>query len=82
LEAERILKKAEVILKQDNISNYKDFYLQHLGKLFFDKGDFKNALTCFEKAMQLRIKKESAELISSTQFAIEITKSRIRGEHS
>jgi len=75
-EAETILQKAEEILKGDNFTNYEDFYFQHLGKLFFDKDDFKSALSCFEKALQLRIKKGDRELIASTEFAIEITRRR------
>ncbi len=77
-EAWDILKKAEQILLANQFIDYQDFYLQHLGKLFFDKGEYEKALECFEKAHVLRIKKANPELISSTEFALEVTKQKMK----
>lgn len=73
-----ILKKAEQILLTHQFMDYQDFYFQHLGKLFFDKDEYEKALECFEKALSLRIKKANSELISSTEFALEITKQKLK----
>jgi len=77
-EALDTLKKAEKILLTHKFMEYQDFYLQHLGKLFFDKSDYKMALACFEKALALRIKKDNPDLISSTEFALKVTKQKLK----
>lgn len=77
-EAWTLLKKAENTLLKNNFVDYQDFYLQHLGKLYFDKNDYKEALSCFEKTLLLRKKKKNPELISSTEFAIEIAKKNLK----
>lgn len=76
-QAHDLLKKAEIIISTHSIFEYEDFYLQHLGKLYFDNAKFKNACECFEKALVLRTKKANPELISSTEFALKITKQKI-----
>jgi tetratricopeptide (TPR) repeat protein len=76
-EANDLLKKVEAIISTHSIFEYEDFYLQHLGKLYFDKTEFKSACECFEKALILRTKKANPELISSTEFALKITKQKI-----
>ncbi len=55
------------------LSEYKDFALQHLGKLYFDTKDYQNALNFFNDALKLRQLKKNQELIESTQFAIDRT---------
>ena len=76
-QAYELLKKAEKIISTHSIFEYEDFYLQHLGKLYFDKAEYKNACECFEKALGLRVKKANPELISSTEFALKITKQKM-----
>lgn len=73
-EANELLKKVETIILNHSILEYEDFYLQHLGKLYFDKTEYKIACECFEKALVLRRKKGNPELISSTEFALKIAK--------
>ncbi len=72
------LKKAEKILTSHSIHDYQDFYSQHLGKFYFDKGEYKKALECFKDALDLRKKKGNPELISSTKFALKITKQKLK----
>lgn len=72
-----ILKKAEKILSSHPIHDYHDFYTQHLGKFYFDKGEYQKALECFKDALDSRIKKGNPELIASTEFALKITKQKI-----
>lgn len=76
-EALDLLNKAKKLISTHSFFDYEDFYLQHLGKLYFDKGDYRNALECFEKALKLRIGKANPELISSTELALKITKQKI-----
>lgn len=76
-EANDLLKKVGTMISTYSFFEYEDFYLQHLGKLYFDKTEYKNAYECFEKALVLRTKKANPELISSTEFALKITKQKI-----
>ena len=76
-EAHELLLKVEKSISTHSFFDYEDFYLQYLGKFHFDKGNYTNALQCFEKALTLRIKKANPELISSTEFALKITKQKI-----
>lgn len=76
-ECERALEKVKKILDQEGYFDYQDFYFQHLGKLYFDRGEFENAIFCFEKALELRVAKKDIDLISSTEFAIKITKAKL-----
>lgn len=76
-EAYVLLNKVERLISTHCFFDYEDFYLQHLGKFYFDKNDYKNAIECFEKALRLRLKKNNSELISSTEFALKITKQKI-----
>ncbi len=76
-EAHDLLNKVESVLALNQFTEYQDFYFQHLGKLYFDKGDYELALHNFEKAFSIRVKKQNAELISSTSFAIKSTKQKL-----
>lgn len=76
-QSHNLLKKVEKIILTHSIFEYEDFYLQHLGKLYFDKTEYKMACECFEKALLLRIRKANPELISSTEFALKIAKQKI-----
>lgn len=53
--------------------NYRDFTLQHLGKLYFNLGAFDQAMECFEEALALRVVKEDDALIDSTEKAMQAT---------
>ena len=52
-------------------TQYKDFALQHLGKLLAEKGLYDEAQECFLKALILRQKKGDQTLIDSTQNALD-----------
>lgn len=52
-------------------AQYKDFALQHLGKLLAEKGLYAEAQECFEGAMVLRQQKGQQDLIESTQNALD-----------
>ena len=66
-----------LINSNPSLSGYKDFALQHFGKLFFDIKEYQNALNFFNEAMELRKLKKNEELIQSTEFAIKITLKKI-----
>lgn len=73
-EAEQIIEGVlDMCEKLEKVSFYKDFALQHLGKLNFDLGEYEIALVYFEKALVLRKIKGDQELIESTNFAISMT---------
>lgn len=76
-EARKILLMVEKSISINLFFDYEDFYFQHLGKLFFDQNDFKNAYAYFEKALKLRLKKNIPELISSTEWALKITEQKM-----
>jgi tetratricopeptide (TPR) repeat protein len=77
-EAEQILDDIlDMCEKLDGVSFYKDFALQHLGKLNFDLGEYDIAFAYFEKALILRKIKGDQELIESTNFAISVTASKL-----
>lgn len=77
-EASLTLQRARDILNQNSFPDYEDFYFQHKGKFHFDKGEFKEALSHFEKALEIRAKKNNSELISSTELAIQRTKKKMK----
>jgi tetratricopeptide (TPR) repeat protein len=55
------------------LSQYKDFALQHMGKCLLELGEFDHALMRFEEALDLRRKKGDQELILATETAIVLT---------
>ena len=52
---------------------YLDFAYQHAGKCKFDRKQYEAALSYFEAALLLRMSKLDQSLVSSTQYAIDIT---------
>lgn len=76
--AKDLLLKAEKILKEQGFTEYQDFYFQHFGKLEFDQGHLSEALVYFEKSLALRKIKADPELLASAEFALKITKGRIK----
>ena len=77
-EALEKLNRAEALLSQNQFTEYEDFFNQHKGKLYFDKGEYAQALKHFEKAMSLRVGKNDLELVASTDLAIKITKLKLQ----
>ena len=60
-----------------DLKDYKDFALQHLGKLHFDMQNYRKALDFFYEAFELRKIKNEPDLLDSTLLAIRITESKI-----
>ncbi|MEC2921586.1 hypothetical protein [Bacillus tropicus] len=67
---------AELLQTLPDLPAYEDFFYQHYGKSKLDEGDFHTALTCFQKALQIRLQKGNEELIHSTTLCIEHCMSR------
>lgn len=59
------------------LKDYKDFALQHLGKLHFDMQNYRKALDFFYEALEVRKIKNEPDLLDSTLLAIRITESKI-----
>ncbi len=57
--------------------DYKDFALQHLGKLYFDTRRYESAIECFREALKIRESKADVELIESTQLALNASLKRM-----
>ncbi|WP_131100895.1 hypothetical protein [Bacillus sp. SYJ] len=66
----------ELLQTLPDLPAYEDFFYQHYGKSKLDKGHFQTALTCFQKALQIRLQKEDEELIHSTKLCIAYCMSR------
>lgn len=74
---EGFLQLIELCTQNKSLHNYLDFIFQHYGKLQFKQNQLKQALENFNKALELRLKKNDSNLIDSTQSAIRACKSRI-----
>jgi hypothetical protein len=66
----------EMAERHPELKEVEDFAWQHLGKLKFDEGDMKAATDCLNRALELRKKKGIKELIDSTEFALNIIRSK------
>ena len=76
--AEKILREFLIKSSEDKIlAEYKDFYYQHLGKCFFDQSMFSDARDYFLKALDIRLTKNSKELLDSTNFALKVVQQKI-----
>ena len=60
----------ELLQTLPDFPTYEDFFYQHYGKSKLDEGDFHTTLTCFQKALQVRLQKGDEELIHSTKLCI------------
>lgn len=60
-----------------SLERYRDFIYQHKGKILFDLKNYSDALSYFNKALEIRIKKNDIELIESTKIAIQKTSYRL-----
>ena len=56
---------------------WKDFVLQHRGKMFFDQQRYREALNDFSTALFLRQEKGDGELIASTQQALAAARKKL-----
>ena len=74
LESEALFEKAIASCQRSaELSEYLDFAYQHAGKCKYDQRQYEAALSYFEEARSLRIKKADLSLINSTQYAISRT---------
>ncbi|WP_106496411.1 hypothetical protein [Lentibacillus sp. Marseille-P4043] len=69
-----LLEKAET---DSDYTHFLDFVYQHCGKNEFDQKRFPEALSFFEKALELRSEKGDQELISQSESAIEACNYRL-----
>ena len=60
------------------MDGYHDFVLQHAGKNAFDMGDYARARNLFRDALRLRQQMGKADLIESTQIAIQAVERRLK----
>ncbi|MEO8211062.1 MAG: tetratricopeptide repeat protein [bacterium] len=75
----RLFKELEVMCNEnENLKDFLDYVYQHTGKLKFDMKRYEEAYWYFEKAFKLREAKGDKELLSSTDFAIQITKNKLK----
>jgi tetratricopeptide (TPR) repeat protein len=77
-EAEEIFNSViEICDENEDVKVYKDVALQHIGKLHFDIGEYKEALQFFEQALSIRKIKKDPSLIASSEMAIEANMMKI-----
>jgi tetratricopeptide (TPR) repeat protein len=57
---------------------YLDFAYQHYGKSLFDQARYAEAVSFFQKALDIRLQKGEKELIESTKIAIHVTQKRLQ----
>ena len=68
----------KVCKTKKEVSTYLHFAFQHIGKLYFDMSKYDIALQNFERALKIRKKISDKNLIESTQFAIDLTKEKVK----
>ncbi len=64
-------------LDSSNLKLYLDYAYQHAGKNYFDQKSYELALSYFNKALKIRLKKGNPELVTSTKIAINACNQRI-----
>ncbi|MGY0691902.1 tetratricopeptide repeat protein [Virgibacillus sp. FSP13] len=70
----------EIAETDSDYTYFLDFVYQHCGKNEFDQKSFPEALSFFEKALELRLEKGDQELISQTESAIEACNYRLENQ--
>ncbi len=70
---DEIIKNCETDVE---LEAYLDFAYQHAGKNAFDQGHYEQAETFFKKALQIRSQKGNADLIESTELALQAVRKR------
>ena len=68
----------KVCKSKKEVSVYLHFAFQHIGKLYFDISKYDIALQSFERALEIRKDVGDKDLIKSAQFAIDLTKEKIK----
>ncbi len=75
--AKGILEKCILEIGEDKaLCDLLDFAHQHLGKIYFDLGDFSKAKLHLETALNIRLHKKDEHLIRSSQFALDVVRSK------
>lgn len=69
--------RAISMIDTHSLEHLRDFAYQHMGKLFLELGDYKKALTFFQKAYAIRLEKGDMELLSSTEDACTYARKKI-----
>lgn len=59
------------------VGDYLHFAYQHFAKCKFDQADFATSAALFEKALRLRQTLNDADLIASTQYALDVVQARL-----
>jgi tetratricopeptide (TPR) repeat protein len=73
-EAQELLQAAQKVAPPP----FLDFIHQHFGKLEFEQGRISDALTCFEKTLELRKARNDSNLLASTELAIQACRARLK----
>lgn len=77
--AEQMLKGAlKHCSKSEATNSYRHFTHQHLGKVYFDAGQLREAQEQFELALKLRLDICAPELIESTSYALAMNERRMK----
>jgi tetratricopeptide (TPR) repeat protein len=72
--AEHLLRSARTCTDEEELSDYKDFALQHFGKCLLEKGEVDEAVTLLEEALKLRVAKGDKTLVESTDQALTLAR--------
>lgn len=75
-----LFSQALTLSDQPEASDYRDFALQHMGKLLVEQGLYQEAYQCFAQALQLRERKGDEALIQSTREALNALESLLKSE--
>ncbi len=69
---------------EDNkeVADYLHFTVQHLGKYYFDLGEYEEAFQCFEDALEMRKEIGDIDLIESSQFALKVTEAKLKESYN
>ena len=70
---DKIIKNCETDVE---LEAYLDFAYQHAGKNAFDQGHYEQAETFFKKALRIRSQRGNADLIESTELALQAVRKR------
>ena len=73
-----LTKIVDLCSKNEAVAQYLDFAIQHLGKTQFTMGKIDEAMKSFQRALELRMKKQDRDLIESSQTAIKACQKKMR----